>query len=56
MTSNKSPNALAAEWKDACNSHDLDRVALEYRVGDGLHGIEFTTVDADWACYVCGRQ
>ena len=107
MTSSKSPNELAAEWKDACNSHDLDRilalyredvifksprvrtvsgeesgilrgksavrdywrriferrpdlnfavghvfagvdsVALEYRVGDGLHGIEFMTVDAD---------
>jgi ketosteroid isomerase-like protein len=105
MTSGKGPNELAAEWKEACNSHDLDRilalyredvifksprvrtvsgeesgilrgksavrdywrrilerrpdlhcavghvfagvdsVALEYRFANGLHGIEFMTVD-----------
>jgi ketosteroid isomerase-like protein len=107
MTSGKGPNELAVEWKEACNSHDLDRilalyredvifrsprvrtvsgeesgilrgksavrdywrrilerrpdlhcavghvfagvdsVALEYRFANGLHGIEFMTVDAD---------
>ena len=25
----------------------VDSVALEYRVGDRLHGIEFMTLDAD---------
>jgi len=107
MTSSKSPDDLAKEWKDACNSYDIDRimglyaedvmfksprvrkvsrvasgmlrgksavrdywrriferrpdlsiavgkvfagvdsVVLEYRVGEGLYGIEFMTVDAD---------
>jgi ketosteroid isomerase-like protein len=107
MTSGKGPNELAVEWKEACNSHDLDRIlalyredvifksprvrtvsgeesgilrgksavrdywrrilerrpdldwavghvfagvdsaALEYRFANGLHGIEFMTVDAD---------
>ncbi len=40
-------NELASERKAACNSHDLvASVALEYRVGDRLHGIEFMTLDA----------
>jgi ketosteroid isomerase-like protein len=107
VTSRKNPDELATKWKDAWNSHDLDRimalyrddvtfksprvrtvsgeesgilrgksavrdycrriferrpdlnltvdhvfagvdsVALEYRAGNGLHGIEFMTVDAD---------
>jgi hypothetical protein len=106
MTCSKNPIELATEWKDACNSHDADRVAalyaegvvfksprvriytaeesgllrgnpavrdcwqkiferhpnlnfavghvfagvdsvaLEYRVGESLHGIEFMTVNA----------
>ena len=31
MTSGKGPNELAAEWKEACNSHDLDRILALYR-------------------------
>ena len=30
MTSGKGPNELA-EWKEACNSHDLDRILALYR-------------------------
>jgi SnoaL-like domain len=30
MTSNRDPNELAAEWKEACNSHDLERIVALY--------------------------
>jgi len=31
MTSGGGPSELAAEWKEACNSHDLDRILALYR-------------------------
>ena len=30
MTSNRGPSELAAEWKEAWNSHDLDRILTLY--------------------------
>ena len=30
MTSNRGPSELAAEWKEAWNSHDLDRILRLY--------------------------
>lgn len=30
MTSNRGPSELAAEWKEAWNSHDLDRILSLY--------------------------
>src|SRR5215467_1249498 len=30
MTSNRDPNGLSAEWQEACNSHDLERIVALY--------------------------